>query len=415
MTVAVIGGGVVGLCLAHDLRHRGLDVVVVEADRCGSGCSGGNAGWICPALSAPLASPSSLKEAWLAALRPRSSPLSIRPRLGGSFPRWGAAFLRSATKGRYTAGRSAMVALNHRTHELFDALRDDGVSFELHRDGMIAGVRSPAALHRYAAGFAALAADGYTGKVEILHAPELREREPAFSDEVVGGIHLKSEAHVRPETLMAGLVARLRELGVTILENTPVTDLRKDGGGWRVVARDRDLAADKVVVAAGAASARVLEGVGAKLLLQPARGYSITSEGTGTRPRQVVYMPEVKVGCSPFGDDVRLVGTFELGAPDASAPSARVQRILTAWSRYLRDWRPDDAAVTWAGLRPMAPDSLPIMDELPGSEGLFVSTGHGMLGITTAPASAALLGELIAEGRRDPVLEPFRVGRLGRV
>jgi D-amino-acid dehydrogenase len=55
------------------------------------------------------------------------------------------------------------------------------------------------------------------------------------------------------------------------------------------------------------------------------------------------------------------------------------------------------------------------MDELPGSKGLFVSTGHGMLGITTAPASAALLGELIAGGRRDPALEPFRVGRLGRV
>jgi D-amino-acid dehydrogenase len=414
MTVAVIGGGIVGLCVAHDLRHRGVEVVVVDAGRCGSGCSSHNAGWICPALSAPLASPSALKDACAAALRPRSSPLSVRPTLRGSFPRWGLAFLRSATKARYTEGRAAMVALNRRTIELFEALRDDGVAFEFHRDGMIAGVRSAAALDRFAASFSALREHGYAGEIDVLSQPELLEREPAFSDAVAGGIHLRSEAHVRPETLTAGLVARLRELGTTIVEDAEVTDLRREAGRWRLVTADDVVEADKVVVAAGAASARVLRRVGARILLQAARGYSITSAGTGTRPRQVVYMPEIKVGCSPFDEDVRLVGTFELGARDASAPADRVARISRAWGRYLRDWRPGAAPVTWGGLRPMAPDSLPIIGDVPGHDGLFVSTGHGMLGMTTAPASAALLGRLIAERHRDPVLEPFRVGRLGR-
>ena len=415
MTVAVVGGGVVGLCLAYDLRRRGAEVVVIEAKRCGSGCSRGNAGWICPALSAPLSSPSALREVGLALLRPSSSPMTIRPSLRGSFPRWAIAFMRSATPARHATGRAAMLALNRQTHQSFDALAGDGVSFEMHRTGMIAGVGSTAALDHYAASFGELAQDGYVGDVEVLSRHELHQREPAFSDAVAGGIHLRSERHVRPESLTAGLVTRLAELGVTILEHLEVTQIRRKAGGWQIVGAGAELRADKVVVAAGAASAGVLSQVGIRLPLQPARGYSISSEGTGIRPRHALYMPEAKVGCTPFSNEVRLVGTFELGAREATIPQRRVERISRVWMRYLRDWRPGAQAVAWGGLRPMAPDSLPIMDEVPGREGLFVSTGHGMLGVTTAPASAAVMGALIVDGRDDPVLRPFRIGRFGRV
>jgi D-amino-acid dehydrogenase len=48
-----------------------------------------------------------------------------------------------------------------------------------------------------------------------------------------------------------------------------------------------------------------------------------------------------------------------------------------------------------------------LIGEVPGTTGLYVASGHGMLGITLAPATAALLAPLVLEGRKAPELEPF--------
>jgi D-amino-acid dehydrogenase len=53
--VVVVGAGAVGLCCACALAERGLRVVVLERDRPGAGASWGNAGWVVPSHSVPLA------------------------------------------------------------------------------------------------------------------------------------------------------------------------------------------------------------------------------------------------------------------------------------------------------------------------------------------------------------------------
>jgi D-amino-acid dehydrogenase len=65
----------------------------------------------------------------------------------------------------------------------------------------------------------------------------------------------------------------------------------------------------------------------------------------------------------------------------------------------------------WVGGRPLLPDSLPVVDRLPGTGNAFVATGHGMLGVTLAPASGRALSEYMLSGRRPEVLEPFRFDR----
>jgi D-amino-acid dehydrogenase len=110
---------------------------------------------------------------------------------------------------------------------------------------------------------------------------------------------------------------------------------------------------------------------------------------------------------------VRVAGVFELGAAQAEAPAGAGERLLAAARPYLAGWRPeaDGPLTTWAGLRPATADGLPLIGELPGHAGLFVATGHGMLGVTLAPATAALLTPLVLEGRAAPELEPFAPGR----
>ena len=62
----------------------------------------------------------------------------------------------------------------------------------------------------------------------------------------------------------------------------------------------------------------------------------------------------------------------------------------------------------WAGLRPATPDSLPLLGPLDGLPGLLVATGHGMLGVTLAPASGLAIADMIETGRVPKELEPFK-------
>jgi D-amino-acid dehydrogenase len=144
-----------------------------------------------------------------------------------------------------------------------------------------------------------------------------------------------------------------------------------------------------------------------------ARGYSVTLAGRGTPPRHALYLAEAKLGLSPFDGGVRVAGVFELGASNENVSAGVGERLLAAAHPYLGGWHPDpDGPVdAWAGLRPATPDGLPLIGALPGLDGIYLATGHGMLGVTLAPATANLLAPLVLEDRAAPELTPFDPAR----
>jgi D-amino-acid dehydrogenase len=168
-----------------------------------------------------------------------------------------------------------------------------------------------------------------------------------------------------------------------------------------------------VVVAAGLSTAPLLRRLGARIPLVGARGYSVTLAGQGTPPRHALYLAEAKLGLSPYRAGVRIAGVFELGARTATAPPGAGRRLGEAATPYLEGWRPDPAepAEAWAGLRPSTPDGLPLIGAVPGLDGLYLATGHGMLGVTLAPATAAALAPLVLEDRVVAELAPFDPAR----
>jgi len=144
-----------------------------------------------------------------------------------------------------------------------------------------------------------------------------------------------------------------------------------------------------------------------------ARGYSVTLPGRGAPPRHALYLAEAKLGLSPFRRGVRIAGVFELGARSTNVAPGAGERLIAAARPYLAGWRPDaDGPVdAWAGLRPATPDGLPLIGPLPGLDGVYLATGHGMLGVTLAPATAALLAPLVLERRAANELAPFDPSR----
>jgi D-amino-acid dehydrogenase len=408
--VAVVGGGVIGLACAWYLQRGGADVVVLERDRVGQAASRGNAGWITPGLSNPIPAPGVVAQALRWAVQP-DSPLLVRPRLDPAFLAWCWRFWRVSGRTPYLEGMRALLALNARTLELFDELQADGVDFEMHADGLLFLFLSDAALAEELEVLRELAREGYAGEATALSREEVKALEPAVGDRVSGGIHAPRERHVRPETLTAGLAAALRRGGADIRESTEVTGIERRGSAWRVRTADDEFDADRVVVAGGAWTGKVLAALGVRIAQEPAKGYSVTAMGEGTKPKLPLYFGEAKVGCSPFDGGVRLAGTLELAGVNLTIDRRRLGAVASSAATYLADWRPVRPDLEWTGLRPLPADSLPLIGRAPGHEGLFVATGHGMLGITLAPATGAALAPLVLEDRLVAELEPLRLDR----
>lgn len=397
MKVAVVGGGAVGLCCAYSLARRGAEVVVLERDRCGHGCSLGNTGWICPGLAAPLPAPGVMGSAVRGMLRP-GSPVLIRPLFGPAFLRWSWGFWRASSSKRYRSGLEATVALARRTFELFDEVAGAGVEFEMHSTGMVVAALTEPGLEEYATMLAEAKEAGYEGDVRVLGREEVRRLEPAVGDAVMGGVYAPSERYVRPESFSRGLADFLRANGAEVREGAAVASLR-------------DVEADAVVVAAGVWSGRLLAAEGVRLPMEAAKGYSVTARGSGTLPRHAYYLAEAKVGCSTFGDSLRIAGVFDLTGLDLTLRRRRLETIGASAQPYLGDWRPEEVELEWAGLRPYPPDGIPVIGRVPGSDRLYAATGHGRLGITLAPVTGELLADVILDGSSPPELQPFGLER----
>ena len=174
------------------------------------------------------------------------------------------------------------------------------------------------------------------------------------------------------------------------------------GGEWR---------ADAVVLANGVAAQDLLRGLGVRLALAAAKGYSRTFTATGSGPKRPVYLEHPKVAISVYDGAVRVSGTLELGARTLALSQRRLKAITAAARAAMPHWEMPAEPADWAGMRSMSPDGLPYIGAIPGHEGLYVATGHATLGITLAPLSGELLAGLMLNRERDPLLAAFEPGR----
>lgn len=413
MHVAIIGGGVVGLACGWSLARKGAEVTVLERSTIGEGASKGNTGWVSPTISTPLASPGTLAMGLKSALDPNGA-LVIRPELDTRWMRWLWSFRAAASRERFLRGVEALHNLNRRTFEILDAYAADGVPFEMHGGGILVLGKTEKGISWFAPVFEDLRKIGFEGQIEELSLDQAKEIEPALSDEIQFVIRTTIDRYVQPQTLMRGLADRLIAQGQDVREGITVDGLRRTPAGWEIDTDQGPVACDRVVVATGAQSPALLRPLGLDVPIVPAKGYSITLRGEGTRPSQALYMTEAKIGVSGFDEGVRIAGVFELPGKDLEVDQRRLGVVVDQACSYLRDWHPSTSEASvegWAGWRPATPDSLPLLGPVPGYDGLFLATGHGMLGVTLAPSTGALLAEMIVDGARPAWVEPMRPDR----
>lgn len=414
MKVVVVGAGVIGLSCAYELTEAGVDVTVLDSGEAGAGASAGNAGWITPFLSSPRAAPGALGDAIRSVIRP-GGPARIHPHLSVEFTTWAARFLRASSAARSALGAAALQSLASHAHDHFDRLQQRGVRFEAHSDGLGVVFKESRNLDAFLQTAQQVRSRGYTGEIDIIPGSEVSTYDPAIRADVAGVVHLRTERHVRPESLTRGLTEAISVNGGEVRTQITVERItRGESGGWITHTVDRDLLrSDRVVVAAGYPTRRLLHPLDIRVPLEVAKGISVTAAGEGVAPRHPLKFFERMVACSPFDGAVRLSGTFDVGRRDRGVDPKRLEVVVRDGLSYLQTWRPTTLELEWAGHRPTSADDLPIIGPVAGLPGLYLATGHGTLGVTLGPVTGALVAEEIVKNSEHELLRPFRLDRFG--
>ena len=417
--VVVVGGGVIGVCVAYELARRGAEVVLLEREQLAAGASSGNAGTV-SAGHPPLNKPGRVQRALLQMADP-TSPLYIKPRWDPALWRWLAEFAVHCTDAHVAACMEVMAPLGMEALRLFDEiLADEHIECGYRKEGYFDACRTERgwADARHEAGI--IGAHGY--HPEVLDGQALRELEPALGPDVVGGVFYPEAGTLNPYALVVGVAEAARRHGADVREGVDVVDVVTEGGEARGVrlATGETVACDAVVLATGPFSLTLARRLGTRLPVQPGKGYHRDlAIGPGGSPRLRVagVLNETSVFCTPMDGFVRFAGTMEFSGLNHVMRRPRLEQLTRAAATYFPGLEAKAPLSEWCGLRPVAVDGLPMVGPLPGVPSVVAATGHGMLGVTLGPVTGALVADWILDGDTRPLwrrLSPERFRRTTR-
>jgi D-amino-acid dehydrogenase len=414
--VLVIGAGVVGLFCAYYLRLAGASVTVIERGEVGGpqSCSSGNTGFVGTQGAAPLAEPGVLGQSlrWLAS---QQSPFSIRPRPSPALAAWLWHFRRLCNEDDARACFGVLLDLKRRSLSILREVCGTGDLAESFTErGMIVAFRTEQAFDKACRSVPQAVARGVP--LWPVDAGELRELEPGLEFDIHGALFNAEGAAVAVPAFIRAFAARLAGMGVRFVTGTQVTGFDLAATGRRIsVVRTTggDFTPDEVVIAAGAWSVRCARMLGLRLMLQPAKGYTVTIPAPSAAPRRPVLLSEGKVALMPLGDRLRLGGTLELAGMNDSVSRKRVDGIVSTVRSYLPGLAIGEDRQTWSGFRPCTPDSLPLLGRAGSYSNLSVACGHGYIGMGLAPSTGQVIAQLVAGQVPEVDVTPFRADRFG--
>lgn len=355
--VLVVGGGITGLAIAHELAGRGYRPVVVERDRVASHASGAAAGIL----------------AARGVVRSDVPGRMFYTRSLSAYPRWVERLVRES---------------------LADAPLFEGDDWCLFPHGG--------------------QADRFRQRLE-------RESDPALWEELDGPapwsgapdpdefrvFRFSQERWLSPVRLMAALFGATLRAGAVVMEQCGPVEVQREGMGWRARTRQGDFTADIAVVAAGPWSGEVLAPLGWFANLVAVRGQLALMPALHPLPAMVHLCDKWYVVPR---DGMSVVGaTVEHGCWEEQTTPEGMADLQMALDGLFPGLDLARATRAWSGIRPRTRDRIPHVGWL--ERGLFLASGHYRSGISMAPRTASLVasyldGDVIPEDARE--LSPLR-------
>jgi D-amino-acid dehydrogenase len=399
MRVIVLGSGVVGVTTAYYLAKAGHDVTVIDRQPGPAlETSFANAGQISPGYASPWAAPGIPLKAfkWLFQ---RHAPLAIQPD-GSLFQlQWMWEMVKNCDAQRYAVNKERMVRLAEYSRDRIRALRaETGIDYEGRQHGTLQLFRTQAQFDGAAKDIEVLKQAGVP--FELLTREQLASAEPALAhvrDKLVGGLRLPNDETGDCQLFTARLAQMARELGARFQFDTAIERLDIAHGQVVGVHTDKGrVTADRYVLALGSYSRLLLQDQ-FRVPVYPLKGYSITVPivDGAKAPVSTILDETYKIAVTRFDDRIRVGGMAEIAGYSKALNPRRRETLELVVNDLFPGGGDVSRATFWTGLRPMTPDSTPIVGATP-LDNLFLNTGHGTLGWTMACGSASVIADLVS-------------------
>lgn len=414
MRVIVLGSGVIGVTSAYYLAQQGASVTVLDRQTGpAEETSFGNAGQVSPGYSTPWAAPGIPFKAvkWMFQ---HHAPLAVN--LDGSMwqLQWMAQMLKNCNAQHYAINKERMVRVAEYSRDCLRQLRQDtGISYENRSKGTLQLFRKDAQLDAVQRDIEVLKESGV--EYELLDRDGLARVEPALAaakDKLVGGLHLPNDETGDCYLFTNALAKLAQEMGVDFQFNQNVEKLLVEGDEIKgVLVNGKVLTADRYVLAFGSYSREFLKPLHLDLPVYPVKGYSLTVPivDPAMAPQSTVLDETYKIAITRFDQRIRIGGMAELSGFNLGLNQDR-RATLEMVTKDLFPGGDLPQASFWTGLRPMTPDSTPIIGGT-RYKNLFLNTGHGTLGWTMACGSGKLISDLVMQQQPEISTEGLSLQR----
>ena len=354
----VIGGGVMGLLLARHLLQAGASVTLLEAGQCGR-----EASWAGGGIVSPL------------------------------YP-W-----------RYVP---AVTALASQAQRLFPVLCDElfaetGIDAEYRQTGLL---MLDAADKKQAIEWARQ----HQHAMHNIAAENLQQHEPRLANGFDSGLCMPHIANVRNPRLLKALLASLQShKNFSLREFSPVKKLEKNAA---VLACGEKITGGNIVVCAGAWAGQLLQESGVEIPVTPVLGQMLLYR-LPVGWLQTIVLHNGRYAIPRVDGHVLIGSTLEQRGFDKTITDTACNDLQIAAEKMLPGLQDFKPLRQWAGLRPSAPDGVPLMGRLPSikklQKSLWICAGHFRNGLVLSPASAQLMADLLLQ--RTPLLDasPYRI------
>lgn len=409
--VGIIGAGITGVTAAYALLDRGHNVTVFERHHY-------------PAMETSFANGGQLSasnaEVWnniptlLKGMRwmfQRDAPLLLNPAPSWHKYSWMAEFIGHVRNHRENTVRTTRLAIEARKR-LLEIAEREGISFDLERRGILHIYHDKNGFEAALQGNRLLQEGGLERWPVTLS--EIKAIEPTLQGDFYGGLFTPSDATGDIHKFSRGLAAVCMQRGAAFVLGANVDSIDCAGRsfqvGWHCVANTKSdqrliqsvTCVDKIVICAGVESRRMAAMLGDRINIYPVKGYSITvhldsPESRQAAPSVSLLDENAKIVTSRLGTDrFRVAGTAELNGFNYDIRADRIDP-LTSWVRTYFPGIETSKVVPWAGLRPMMPNMMPVVQRGLMS-GVYYNTGHGHLGWTLSMATAEAVAQILSDG-----------------
>jgi D-amino-acid dehydrogenase len=387
--VAVIGAGITGITTAYYLAKQGYQVHVYEQEPYPAmRTSFANGGQVSVSNSEVWTTWSNVKKGikWLFK---KDAPLLIRPRLDFKQWKWLAKFLYNTATNQYEKNTSKTIKMGLESSKLYkEIIYTEKLSFYQSPSGILHFYKDEQYFEAAKQAQQIYRSNGC--EWDIVSTQKVKELESKLESVkgIVGGAWTLSDWTGDIHKFCIELETVLKKkYSVAFIYNTTVT---------KEYMQQLVNLYDGVVVSAGVGSVDIANYVGDSLDIYPVKGYSITINNVDKKHLPTVSLldDQAKIVTSTLGNKFRVAGTAELTGENYDIRYDRVKPLLDWVRTNFPNMNTSDYS-SWACLRPMTPNMMPITKCSDKNSKVYYNTGHGHLGWTLAPYTAKLISEQI--------------------